>query len=114
MTKDNNDNNEIKLGNINFDGQVSDKYSEGFTNAEPSYGYNNEKSISDNLDDIGFRRANSEAKDFSKSAEEGLVKVDFEKPDDAKVKKYTLWGAIIFCIIVAPIIYHRLHDIYLG
>lgn len=94
---------EIKLGNLNFDG------SDDYTNVSES-----RIDINDGLDETGYSQYGKNSQENKQKAEEDLVHFNIEKPDDKKVQRYTLIGAVIFFIIVIPIIFHPLYDLYLS
>ena len=94
-----------------------------YTNSNYSNYTNTESTLKINLDDLGFGKSQAGGKNQGSvsdnrtepaSGSESNVGLQFniEKPDDDKVKKYSLFGAILFFIIVLPIMYHNIRDIY--
>lgn len=102
---------EIRLNNMDFGNDENSFFKESnYTNTESS---SIKVNLNDSLDEIGYSQYNSPSdSENKKNYDDDLVHISIEKPDDEKVKKYTLWGAIIFFLIVIPIIFHPLYNIY--
>ena len=100
------DDEEIKLDKLNFNAD-SDSFANqsDYTNVSSSDKKNN---LNDSLDELGYPQNSSK----NKNNYDDVVHFNIEKPDDSTVKKYTLFGAIIFCIIIFSIIFHPLYNIY--
>lgn len=73
----------------------------GFTNF-----HNEEELISDNEEKIKNGTTNET---FSKSEK---ISLDIEKPNENIVQRITLFLALVFCIIVLPIIYHNVKNYF--
>ena len=96
------DNDDIKLGSLNFEGSDNSFESSFYNNFETSKNNTSEEKISlnENLDEMGFSQYTRTAEERKKDFNEDLVHFNVEKPDDKKVQKYTLVGAVIFFVIV--------------
>ena len=102
------DDDEIKLGKLDFNDDGSFFNQSDYTNARSS----DEKiSINESLDELGYSKYKNKSDD-KKDYEDDFVHINIEKPDDEKVKKYTLGAAVIFILVVIPIIFHPLYDMY--
>lgn len=86
---------EQDLPKIKFDDNI------GFTNF-----HNEEDLISDDEEKIKNETVNET---FSKSEK---ISLDIEKPNENIVKRITLFLALVFCIIVLPIIYHNVKNYF--
>jgi len=103
------DDDEIKLGKLNFDGNEDSFFQKSnYTNTDS---FSNTQ-INSSLDEMGYSQYTGDNGEHQKNQENNFVHISMEKPDDAKVKRFTLWAAIIFFLIVIPIVYHPLYEMY--
>lgn len=113
--EDKNENKEIKLGSLDFDEQSQSFYESSFTKIDSSE-RSAEGSINDDLNNIGYGSINSEddskQNTYDKKYDENYMRVSIEQPDEAKAKRFIIWGAICFFIVVLPIIFHPLYEMY--
>ena len=108
-------NDEIKLGSLDFDGQSQSFYEQSFTKVDASE-HSIESTINDDLNNIGYGEIDntddSKQNVSGKKYDENYMRVNIEQPDDAKTKRFVIWGAICFVLVVLPIIFHPLYEIY--
>lgn len=108
---------EIKLGKLDFnESEQVDFFGQGYTKTTSSY--NESLSINANLDELGFPNTEQKDQHLNKSSKEtnqdDFMRINIEQPSDDKVKKFTLWGAILFVVVIVPIIFHPIRDFFIS